>query len=988
MNILYKFKTLFFIMAFSIIVNVTYAQYFVSEVDPCNLKWLKLKSDKKGNIVFPDYVLDKAVEISFYRDALSNVVDYNIPTKLRRFQISLHPTNMRSNGMVTYAPQRMELYTMPSRYNFSLPWLKHLLAHEYRHVAQLSNLDQGFTKVFSYIIGEQMLGLTAATMPVYFYEGDAVVAETQFSMWGRGRQPSFTAPLRAELMENEKINFTSYYVGSLNNFTPDPYLMGYFATQYMTQHFGDDFWSKILTYAARNPYFIDPSFFSYRKYSTKKSETDIIRSTMKQMKEFWHETSSVPNSANIITPNQKSYANYISPLPLSDSIIIVHKSDLDRAGRFITVNVNSGEEKFLRNTGSLSSNPVMVGNSVYWCEIVQSLSWGQKNSSIIFKMEISEDSGEYSATRPKQLKRISDNYFFITPYKNSGFAAVSYNRENNASIILMDKNFSQLSSFPLNADVSFNGLSYDNITKKIYAAIVDNRGTSLMVLDAKSDKLENLMPPNYGTITNLNASNGKLYYTSIHSGKEEVHIYDLLQEKEFQLTTSKYGSNASVPFSMWSSNKSNSNKILMTTYTIDGYLVSSQNISDSTKLKECKWSKFPESVLDYPFKQWDVPKLDTINITESEIIKNIESDKVSKYRKGANAINIHSWIPIYLDLDELMDERKLSVGVGINLLSQNLLNNVVVIAGYGRVNNENIFNADISYNGLPVEIGVDIEYGGGKQLTNNFISDSQSLDNFFQVDASLSLPFNLSSGANNRFFSAKLSYIYLNSLTKNLSSPSYNLDGSNLNQSFSPSFSEIETIKGMSKSGATIIFQNTLKSTQKDLRSRLGYFVQLNTTFNPIRSDYGTIYSVFARGYLPAPLPHGSLVVEAAYQYQEAGDYNYNQIVLFPRGAYITGPIENCYSFSADYRVPLFYPNGGLGTFLNFQRVSCSIFADYSVYNYVSSKSLVNKNSYGGSVIFDINIFGFRNLFNIEISTYKPSDSNDFFVGTSFNVNF
>lgn len=982
-------KKIFFIfIIFTLLcgINVVSAQYYVSEVDPCYLRWRKIEDKRKGDIIFPDYILDKALRISFYRDTLYRAIDYNIPVKIRRFPVTLHPTNMMSNGMVTYTPQRMELYTMPDRNNFSLPWSKQLIAHEYRHVAQLSNLNQGITKILSYAIGEQMLGLTAVLVPTYFYEGDAVVAETQFSMWGRGKQPTFNIALRADIEENSKFKPIKYNLGTLNEYTPDSYLLGYYITQYMTQHYGDDFWSKILRFAARNPYLIDPTFFAFRKYANKTNTAKIIDSTMNQMRTFWKEASSVPNSSTVINTKFSSYTKYSHPLPLNDSTVLVHKSNMDRAGHFVTVNINTAQEKFVRNSGNLSTNPIIVGSDIYWGEIVPSLSWGQKNSSEIFKMSMLKE-GKFS--RPKKVKREDENLFFISPYENNGFVAVSYDKMNEPHIILLNSEFKKLKDFPVfGDDISFNGLSYDNVTKRIYTAIVDDRGTSIAWYNVEKQQLENLIPANYGTITNMTASDGKLYYSSIDSGKDEVHVYDLIAEREYQVTTSKYGSEASVPMSLWSSGKQiKSDKILLTTYTKNGYALATQQIRSLDELKERQWLKIPESVVNYPFKEWNVAKLDTINISKVGLNNYAGDKRVKRYNKALNSVNTHSWIPFYVDVDKIIDDRQLSGGWGMNILSQNLLNSVVAYASYGYVEGENLFKANLQYTGLPVHIDFGVEYGGGKQTTYNFIQIGGELKNYLNLEGKLSLPFNFSSGANNRFFKASLSYEYNNALLYKR----YNVTNiHNLSETpvFLPlSYSNYKIKEGMSKAGVQLMFQNTLKSTLKDLNPRLGYYVQFNAAFNPTRKDFGKVYNLYGRGYLPGPFPHGSLVVETAFQYQSKGDFNYAQSILFPKGASYRSQITKMYAGAIEYKVPLCYPCFGLGSFLHFQRISAGTFFDYALFETTVSKSkMENRNSFGLLVAFDVNIFGIKNLFNIELSGYKPSDKQNIVIGAALKL--
>ena len=72
-----------------------------------------------------------------------------------KFPVILHPGNMQSNGMVSWAPRRMELITTPSSDLNNQSWDKHLVLHESRHVFQTGKVMHGIFKPLYYIIGEQ-----------------------------------------------------------------------------------------------------------------------------------------------------------------------------------------------------------------------------------------------------------------------------------------------------------------------------------------------------------------------------------------------------------------------------------------------------------------------------------------------------------------------------------------------------------------------------------------------------------------------------------------------------------------------------------------------------------------------------------------------------------------------------------------------------------------------------------------------------------------
>lgn len=83
---------------------------------------------------------------------------------------------------------------IPDAQPFAEPWLKHLVTHEYRHAVQYGNLYRRFMKGLGYVLGQQAGFVSSVLVPVWFLEGDAVMAETQMSSFG---QPRFSRRLRS-----------------------------------------------------------------------------------------------------------------------------------------------------------------------------------------------------------------------------------------------------------------------------------------------------------------------------------------------------------------------------------------------------------------------------------------------------------------------------------------------------------------------------------------------------------------------------------------------------------------------------------------------------------------------------------------------------------------------------------------------------------------------------------------------------------------------
>lgn len=123
----------------------------------------------------------------------------------------------------------MELFTSPDPYNSNPDsWITHLSIHESRHVGQIEHFTKGIYRVFYYLLGEQVTGLGLGLFAnTYAMEGDAVIAETELTEGGRGRNADFTKYLRAMYINGDYRNWDRLQFGSFRYYTPNEYVFGY-----------------------------------------------------------------------------------------------------------------------------------------------------------------------------------------------------------------------------------------------------------------------------------------------------------------------------------------------------------------------------------------------------------------------------------------------------------------------------------------------------------------------------------------------------------------------------------------------------------------------------------------------------------------------------------------------------------------------------------------------------------------------------------------
>ena len=177
-------------------VVISHAQYYSWGADPAHLRW-KRSSTERASVIYPTSAEQIGLTTLYFTKQMRPYVDYGFTLPPLDLPFVVHPENMRSNGLVMWLPKRVEFLSTPAIDGYSMPWIKQLVAHEYRHAAQYNNLNVSFIKFLSYLLGEQSSTVGLIFMPLWMIEGDATMCETQASSFGRALQPRFTLEYRA-----------------------------------------------------------------------------------------------------------------------------------------------------------------------------------------------------------------------------------------------------------------------------------------------------------------------------------------------------------------------------------------------------------------------------------------------------------------------------------------------------------------------------------------------------------------------------------------------------------------------------------------------------------------------------------------------------------------------------------------------------------------------------------------------------------------------
>jgi hypothetical protein len=208
--------------------KVSTAQQFGG--NPSSIKWQQINTDT-ARIIFPKGLDSIAQRIAAVAHELQKNYSNTIGSKVDKINIVLQKDATISNAFVALGPYRSEYYLTPPQNAFELGaqnWPDNLAIHEFRHVQQYNNFNIGLSKATSVLFGENGRALAnSASVPDWFFEGDAVYNETLLSKQGRGRLPLFFNRYKSLYDDKKRYSYMQLRNGSLRHYIPGHYELGY-----------------------------------------------------------------------------------------------------------------------------------------------------------------------------------------------------------------------------------------------------------------------------------------------------------------------------------------------------------------------------------------------------------------------------------------------------------------------------------------------------------------------------------------------------------------------------------------------------------------------------------------------------------------------------------------------------------------------------------------------------------------------------------------
>ena len=956
-------------------------QYLYPGSAPTHVHWNQLKGEH-FTVIYPRDIDSLAREYLYAFERTRDATLTGLHIDAPRMPIILQPYNMKSNGNVSWAPRRVELYTTPpGNPLYALDWPDQLAWHEGRHVGQFAHYNQGNLRPLYYLFGEQayVMAFPSTTQD----EGDAVSHETDMTPAGRGRDPEFLKYYRAAFLAGDIRSYDNWRYGSYRNYTPNKYALGYMINSTMRNHSGNYFVMGDL---------LQEKVHSWWRFFSVSHRSSIMASGLTTRKNWregvarynsmwsWDYYLRMPYSPAepVVKGSSKYYVELTNPLPF-DGDVYVTMSGLPFERRLARID-SLGNYHYVRPFSAYTSSLVKDGDHAFvFSEIVQDPRWEMRSWSVIRRYD----------TRTGQLQTLTRRTRYLNPSvaPDGSILAVEYLVKGGSQAVVLDPDGKLLETFPAPEGGQLVNLVQLGAVR--YATVITGEGEGIYRHDGAWTCI---VPPQSRMIRDLrSAGDSLLYFTTDLDGLSNVYALDPATGELERWVNAPHS--AAQP---WFDEASG--KLYYADYSHRGYMPASLSIAKF----DGKPGSFEEPyilnrVAENNARQAAEYVQPLGEAEDSALRSHIDSLPAQRYSKLLHGFHIHSWAPLYVNIDRIMNdlsgldishlERLYEyVAPGVTIMSQNQMGTLATVLGYSYYKHHHGAHAYVKYTGLypVIEAAFDFnersrtfQYSDmrpheepvkpGGQPVAWLDTLSKPAINF---TLRLSVPLHFSKGGWNTTVEPHLSYAMTN-------------DG----YIYVPSDSRFVGSNYTRVLNADLSVDTRLARPTSRLTPRLGFGLQLTgqTRLGP-SEIHNPVGALRAYTYLPGFRIEDGFKLTYAYQHQPEGGLFFSpafNLVRRPYG-YDNMILMNYHRLLAEYAMPIYAGDLNGGWFFYLKRILLIPFVDaardtrapIAEGSQISGFEPRNYLSYGTKLMFNTYLFRIGTELKFGIQYTRVYDSN------------
>lgn len=679
-------KTVLTLCAGLLLGGAAQAQFYPTGSNPARLRWQQVRPPH-FQVVFPagsdSLARVYARELERWRPVAGLSCGMLSGDVFKgRLPVILHGCTATANGSVSWAPRRMDLYTMPDPVAPTpIPWARLLAIHEGRHAAQMQFGGKGVWKPWRILFGEMPAGALAGVFPgPVLLEGDAVVAETALTRSGRGRQADFLVDLMPAFDVGDFRDFYQWCYGSQQSYAPDYYRAGYLLVAGMRVFFDDPlFTARYFDKVSRKP-----GFRSLQKTVQAAADTSFraaFRQIERRFADLWREEAAARGPfmpGRQVSPTGRLYNRYGTAAQAADGTLFVAKSGLSRPTTLVALTPH-GKESSLRpfsTAGPLYTDPDR--RRIYWTEITPGLRWTLQQDARIRYIDTDRPRRIHTLTRRGRFFGSAPSQdgttLLTTEYPGQGGSALCLLRASDGTV---------LTRMAAPDSLQFTQAAW--LGGRIFTAGLSDNGSGIYEVTGRDDsgkaRLRKVAGPAPVVIEQLEAAGGCLTFLCDRTGVSELYRLDPDSGELVQLTNTRYG--------VYGPRLNAAG---------DSLYYTAVAASDDPSTFRRGRMLFVTAVADLPVRTVSFDDIhpysvaDALSAQEARLGAGTvppEDDvflPATPFRKLGRLPHVHSWAPVYFNYDNVeaftFDEYYKTASPGATVLFQHLLGTGYGSAGY------------------------------------------------------------------------------------------------------------------------------------------------------------------------------------------------------------------------------------------------------------------------------------------------------------------
>ncbi|HTM99925.1 MAG TPA: hypothetical protein VL088_14315 [Pedobacter sp.] len=900
-------------LLYTLILSLTslsvFGQIFDNEQNPLSVKWRQINI-AGFKIIYPTELEKEAQRMGNTLPKIYPSIGRILDQQKTTIPIVFQNRGILANGFVQLAPKKSQFYTTPPQQFDSQDWLNNLAVHELRHVAQFDKLTGGKAYPFPEEIYFAYLGIS---VPIWFFEGDAVSTETSLTNAGRGRQPSWIMSFRTSLLNNQKLSYSKSYFGSSKDQTPGYYQLGYLLTSRLNKEFGENSVDSLLGDIQKRPFRLYP-FSRSLKRLTGKNTNQWYKYNVDLLKKEWLLQDMEHKSEQYQVLNQKAKiaTNYFLPTAYGTEHILSLKHSKASPPTFVLIDSHKNEKKLFAIAYQEQPWFSYANNLLIWDEIRFDPRYKQRSYSVICSYNF----------LTKQKKQLTFKTRLFSPslsVDGKKLIAVQIDLSNQANLVELDPQTGNvIKTHPNNEGYILQTPALNSNGSKMAWISVSESGKALWIKEG-DDNPRKIINYTQQQLSRPVFNGDQIIFNAHLNGINNLYEVNPTGGKIIALSASKYGAfNASFT--------ADGKSMLFNEYHLLGYDIVQTPIVG----KEIQKNTFV--YFGAEAKKQD----DAENVFNEIPNQKLES---KPYRPFAHLFNFHSVTPTIDNLDR----------PGIQLKSNDLLSTLDFYTGIAYDNDlrKIEYNAGFTFKALyPIFSAVyrnraRTAFYKAKNATQ--VSQANWRENYINIKASL--PLSINTFNHNYSFLAEIATTYTER---------------DLNET------DAKTINStvLFPLNYRLAFTHTIRTAERDLAPKFAQTLSFKYFHQPFDNNLkGKLFALESNLYFPGILKNHTFSVGLNYQ-NTAGIFNASREITTVYGyAQIKAKSELQNTLLLNYRFPIAFPDAEIGPLAYIRNIRGGLFSHYE--NIVKQTNIIQPKTFGFELRSSMNLLRYQPIVDL-----------------------